>query len=85
MTPIKPEMKNSQGHTVYTRKHVFTSERKDGFKPCDITKKKQSNHHKQAATPREPLFFVVEKRRKAPKDKWVCFADQTMEPVKKKN
>lgn len=33
-------------------------------------------------TPENRYFvFIVEKRRKAPKHKWVSIADQTIEPV----
>lgn len=56
MIPIKPERKNSPGLTVYTQKHVFTTERKDGFKPCDITKQ---NNPQTPKNPRELLFLFL--------------------------
>lgn len=65
MTPIKPERKSRQGHTVNTQKHVFHTERKDGFKPSDMHK--QSNHQKH------PM-------KKGTKVQ-VCIVNQTMEPV----
>lgn len=62
MTPIKPERKNSQGHTVYTRKHVFTTEKKDSFKTCDITKQNNPNTTNTQWPQRTAILFLLSKR-----------------------
>lgn len=68
MTPIKAERKNGQRHTVYTQKHIFHTEGKDGFKPSEISK--QNNPIIKSTRWREAL-----------KLKRVCIVDRTMEPV----
>lgn len=63
MTLIKPERKKQPGAHRHTHKDVFPTERKDCFKPGDISK--QINPIiKNTRRPRRFFVFTVERRRK---------------------